>query len=59
VTSPMPSKFENGEFRELTEDELYPEPNVWSCPDCGEVFSPAEHLPETTKCPECGRLLRR
>ena len=55
----MPSNFENGEFRELTEDELYPEPNVWSCPGCGEVFSPSEYLPESTNCPACGRLLRR
>jgi len=54
-----PSIFENGGFRELTEDELYPEPNVWSCPDCGEVFSPSEYLPESTNCPACGRLLRR
>lgn len=54
-----PSICEGGVFRDLTEEELYPEPNVWYCAECGTEFSPSEYLPDECICPTCGRRMTR
>lgn len=55
----MASIFENGHFRELTEEECCPEPNNWYCAECGIEFAAEEWPCNEIICPQCKKVLYR